>query len=63
MGVCTAILHAYVWKRSLNENRNVLKGFNVKCCLRGISRTKMGVPPVASDTTFAADGRKGEGKI
>ncbi len=55
-------LTAYVWKDRLMKIE-ATKGFNVKCCLRGISRTKWVYHPLRLTQPLLRTGEKGEGKF
>ncbi len=55
-------LTAYVYQGELKKIE-ASKGFNVKCCLRGISRTKWVYHPLRVKTPLLRDGEKGEGKF
>ncbi|EBX9237736.1 putative dimethyl sulphoxide reductase [Salmonella enterica] len=55
-------LTAYVWKDRLMKIE-ATKGFNVKCCLRGISRTKWVYHPLRLTQPLLRIGEKGEGKF
>lgn len=55
-------LTAYVYQGELKKIE-ASKGFNVKCCLRGISRTKWVSHPLRVKTPLLRVGEKGEGKF
>lgn len=55
-------LTAYVYQGELKKIE-ASKGFNVKCCLRGISRTKWVYHPLRVKTPLLRVGEKGEGKF
>lgn len=55
-------LTAYVYQGELKKIE-ASKGFNVKCCLRGISRTKWVSHPLRVKTPLLRAGEKGEGKF
>ncbi|MBV6691874.1 molybdopterin-containing oxidoreductase family protein [Serratia quinivorans] len=55
-------LTAYVYQGELKKIE-ASKDFNVKCCLRGISRTKWVYHPLRVKTPLLRDGEKGEGKF
>lgn len=55
-------LTAYVWKDRLMKIE-ATKGFNVKCCLRGISRTKWVYHPLRLTKPLLRIGEKGEGNF
>ncbi|RDT56521.1 DMSO reductase [Escherichia coli] len=55
-------LTAYVWKDRVMKIE-ASKGFNVKCCLRGISRTKWIDHPLRLTTPLLRRGDKGKGEF
>lgn len=55
-------LTAYVWKGQLMKIE-ASKDFNVKCCLRGISRTKWVYHPLRVTTPLLRTGEKGKGEF